>query len=51
MEKHRLNLFESTVLKRIFGSKREAAREGWRQLHNKELNNLYSSPAAIRMIK
>jgi hypothetical protein len=24
---------------------------GWRKLHNEELNNLYSSPIIIRMIK
>jgi hypothetical protein len=24
---------------------------GWRKLHNEELNNLYSSPSIIRMIK
>jgi hypothetical protein len=24
---------------------------GWRKLHNEELNNLYSSPSIIRIIK
>jgi hypothetical protein len=24
---------------------------GWRQLHNEELHNLYSSPSIIRLIK
>jgi hypothetical protein len=24
---------------------------GWRELHNEELHNLYSSPSIIRMIK
>ena len=34
----------STVLRRIFGPKRDAVTAEWRKLHNKELNDLYSSP-------
>jgi hypothetical protein len=40
-----------TVLRRIFGSKRDEVPEGWRKLHNEELHNLYSSPNIIRTIK
>jgi hypothetical protein len=40
-----------TVLKRIFGRKREEVTGGWRKLHNEELHNLYSSPDIIRLIK
>jgi hypothetical protein len=34
----------------IFGPKREED-GSWRKLHNDELNNLYSSPNIVRMIK
>jgi hypothetical protein len=38
-------------LRRIFGCKREEVTAGWRQLHNEELHNFYSSPGIIQMIK
>jgi hypothetical protein len=44
-------VFENRVLRRIFGPKRDEETGGWRKLHNEELNNLYSSPSTIRMIK
>jgi hypothetical protein len=44
-------MFESKVLRRIFGSKRDGVTGGWRKLHNEELHNLYSSPSIIRIIK
>jgi hypothetical protein len=50
-EKHRLRVFENTVLRRIFGPKRDEVTGGWRKLHNEELYNMYSSPSIIRMIK
>jgi hypothetical protein len=50
-EKHRLRVFENRVLRRIFGLKRDEVTGGWRQLHNEELHNLYSSPSIIRMLK
>jgi hypothetical protein len=34
-----------------FGRKRDGVTGGWRKLHNEELNNLYSSPSIIRIIK
>jgi hypothetical protein len=37
-------MFEKTVLRRIFGAKRDGVTGGWRKLHNEELNNLYTSP-------
>jgi acyl-coenzyme A synthetase/AMP-(fatty) acid ligase len=46
MEEHRLRVFENRELTKIFGPNRD-----WRKLHNEELNNLYSSPNIIRMIK
>jgi hypothetical protein len=45
-EKHRLR-----VLRRIFGPKRDEVTGEWRKLHNEELNNLYSSPNTVRVIK
>jgi hypothetical protein len=39
------------VLRRIIGPKRDEVTGGWRKLHNEELQNLYSSPGIIRMIK
>jgi hypothetical protein len=44
-------VFENRVLRRIFGPKRDEATGEWRRLHNKELNDLYSSPNIIRVIK
>jgi hypothetical protein len=44
-------VFENRVLRRIFGLKRDEVTADWRQLHNEELHNLYSSPNLIRMIK
>jgi hypothetical protein len=39
------------LLRRIFGPKRDEATGEWRRLHNEELNDLYSSPNIIRVIK
>jgi hypothetical protein len=43
-------VFESRVL-RIFGPKRDEVTAEWRKLHNEELNDLYSSPNIIRVMK
>jgi hypothetical protein len=37
---HRLRVFKDTVLRRIFGLKRDEVIRGWRKLHNEELHNL-----------
>jgi len=39
------------VLRRIFGPKRDEVTGEWRKLHNEELNDLYSSPNFVRLIK
>jgi len=44
-------VFENRVLRRIFGLNRDEVTGEWRKLHNKELNNLYSSPNIVRVIK
>jgi hypothetical protein len=50
-EEHRLRVFENRVLRRISGPKRDEATGEWRKLHNKELNDLYSSTNIVRVIK
>jgi hypothetical protein len=50
-EEHRLKVFENTVLRRIFGLKRDEVMGGWRKLLNKECRDLYSLPSIITMIK
>jgi len=50
-EEHRLRVFENRVLRRIFGPKRNEVIGEWRKLHNEELNDLYSSPNIIQVIK
>jgi len=50
-EERRLRVFENMVLRRIFGPKRDEVTGKWRKLHNEELNNLYSSPNILRVIK
>jgi hypothetical protein len=39
------------VLRRIFGPKRDEVTGEWIKLHNEELNDLYSSPTIVRVIK
>jgi hypothetical protein len=43
-----LSTFESITK---FGPKRDEVTREWRKLHNKELNDLYSSPNIFRVIK
>jgi hypothetical protein len=42
---------ENRVLRRIFGPKRDEVTREWRKLHNEEVNDLYSSPNIVRLIK
>jgi hypothetical protein len=44
-------VFENRVLRRVFGPKRDELTGEWTRLHKEELNNLYSSPNIIRVIK
>jgi hypothetical protein len=50
-EGQRLRVLENMVLRKIFGLKKDEVTGGWRELHNKELHDLYSSPSIIRIIK
>jgi hypothetical protein len=47
----RLRVFENRVLRRVFGPKRDEVTEEWRKLHNEELNDLYSLPNIVRVVK
>jgi hypothetical protein len=44
-------VFENRVLRKVFGPKRDEATGEWRKLHNKELNDLYSLPNIVRVVK
>jgi hypothetical protein len=50
-EDRRLRVFENRMLRIIFGPKREELSREERKLQNEELNDLYSSPIFVRMIK
>ena len=50
-EERKLRVFEKMVLRRIFGPRRDEVTGDWSRLHNKELNDLYSTPNIVRVIK
>ena len=50
-EERKLRVFENMVSRRIFGPRRYEVTGEWRRLHNEELNDLYSSPNIVRVIK
>ena len=50
-EERRLRVFEKRVLRRIFGLKKDEVTEELRKLRNEELNDMYSSPNIVRVIK
>ena len=39
------------MLRRIFGPRRDEVTGEWRRLHDEELNDLYSSPNIVRVIR
>ena len=39
------------MLRRIFGPRRDEVTGEWRRLHNENLNDLYSSPNIVQVIK
>ena len=50
-EERGLRVFESRVLRRIFGPKRNEVTREWRKLHNEERNDLCSVLNIVRAIK
>jgi len=50
-EERRLMVFENRVLRKVFGPKRGEVTGEWRKLHNEELNDVYSLPNIVRVVK
>ena len=50
-EKRRLRVFESKMLRKIYGPKRVEVTGESRKLHNEKLNDLYCTPNNDRLIK
>jgi hypothetical protein len=50
-EERRLRVFENRVLRKVFLPKRDEVTGEWRKLHNKELNDMYSLPNIVRVVK
>jgi hypothetical protein len=50
-EERRLKVFEKRVLRIVFGPKRDKVTGERRKLHNEELNDLYSLPNILWLVK
>jgi hypothetical protein len=50
-EERRLRVFENRMLRKVFGPKRDEVTGEWKKLHNEELNDLYSLPNIVRVVK
>jgi hypothetical protein len=44
-------VFENRVLRKVFGPRRDEVTGEWRKLHKAELNDLYSLPNIVRVVK
>ena len=50
-EETKLRVFDNMVLMSILGPRKDEVTGEWKRLHNEELNDLYSSPNIVRVIK
>ena len=50
-EERRLRVFESRVLRRVYGPKTDEVTGEWKKLHNEELSDLYSIPNIVQVVK
>jgi hypothetical protein len=50
-EDRKLRMFENGVLRRVFVPKRDEVTGEWRKLYNEELNDRYSLPIIVRVVK
>jgi hypothetical protein len=50
-EERKQRVFENMALRRIFGPRRDEVTGEWSRMHKEELNDLYSSPIIVRVIK
>jgi hypothetical protein len=50
-EERRLRVFENRVLRTVFGPKRDEVTGEWGKLHNEKLNDMYSLPNIVRVVK
>jgi len=50
-DEHKLRVFESKVLRKIYGPKRDEMTGEWRRLHNEEQQGLYDSPDVVKIMK
>jgi hypothetical protein len=50
-EERRLRVFENRVLRGVFGSKRDEVTGEWRKIRNEKLNDLYSLPNIVWVVK
>jgi len=50
-EESRLRVFETRMLRRLFGPKGDEVTGEWRKLHNEELRDLYSLPNIVQVFK
>ena len=50
-EERTLRVFENRVLRRVLGPKRDEVTGEWRKVRNEELNDLYSLPNIVQVVK
>jgi acyl-coenzyme A synthetase/AMP-(fatty) acid ligase len=46
-----MRIYESNMQRKLFEPKAGRVTGRWKQLHSEKVNNFYSSPSIIRMIK